>query len=258
MSAPQNNIMLNSSLEDEINAMQGPFHIIDGTSITNVYVNIFTGTVENTAAIFSNINQSTNASYSIKDDTVNVIIDGVVMKPFDSGNSLVDANVIVCPLGQSLLYTISLLEFLKLYNGKKAVKGWAPGSVNDSGGGGGSTNTHMLNLTDIFNSYIPDKTIATLTEVFRALHYNANITGNCIIVINKNSNTYQISDVPGNIMTSDYTISCVGYFNADTAVCGISCQMIIAGAIYTTKITSVASAVAGNSATWYKYTGVHS
>lgn len=223
-----------------------------------MYINLFTGTVENTAAIFSNISQSTNASYSVKDDVVTVIIDGVVIKPFDFGSPSFDANVIVCPLGQSLLYTIAFNEFATLVNSKKAVKGWAPDSVDSSGSGGGSTNTHTLNLTDIFNIYIPDNTTATLTEVLRALRYNANITGNCIIVINKNSNTCQISDVPGNIMTSDYTISCVGYFNTDTAVCDISCQIIIAGVIYTTKITSVSSSVAGNSATWYKYTGVQS
>ena len=254
MGASQNNIMLNSGVEDDINTVQGPYHIIDGANVTNVYINIFTGTIENTAAIFSNINQSTNASYSIKDDTVTVIIDGVVMKPLDFDSPSFDASVIVCPLGQSLLYSKTFNEFAALVNNKKAVKGWAPNSVD----GSGSTNTHTFNLYDIFNSYISDKTTATLTEVLRALRYNVNITGDCIIVINKNSNTYQISDVPGNVMTSDYTISCVGYFDTDTAVCGISCQMIIAGAIYTTKITSIATAVAGKPATWYKYTGVQS
>lgn len=132
MSTPQNNIMPNSSDEDHINLLQGPFHIIDGTSVTNVYINIFTGTVANTSAIFSNINQSTNASYSVKDGVVAVIIDGVAMKPFDFDNPSTDTNVIVCPLGGSLLYTISLLELVELYNSNKAVKGWASDSVDGS------------------------------------------------------------------------------------------------------------------------------
>lgn len=122
MSTLQNNIMFNSSAEDGINAVQGPYHIIDGTSVTNVYINIFTGTVKNTSAIFTNLDSASNVSYSIKDDVVTVIIDGVAMKPFDFNSPSFDASVIVCPLGQNLLYAMTLNEFAVLVNNKKGCK----------------------------------------------------------------------------------------------------------------------------------------
>ena len=136
-------ILFNAAAEDELAQYQGPFNITDNGITTNVYINIFTGTVKNTSTIFTNLNSASNASYSIKGDVVSVQINGVELKPFDIADPQADANVIICPMGQDIVFATTVIDIITAVGNKSAIRGWAPGYQGPEGGGS-DTKTHFF------------------------------------------------------------------------------------------------------------------
>lgn len=245
----------------EILEFEGPYNVTQNGVTANYYTNIFTGDFENTSIIFSYLNNAANATYKVNNDTVDVWVNGEKLIPFDMNKpeTVLQSKVILCPLDNNIIIAESFNDWVTKVNNKSAVKGWAAELPIDIGGGSSGSNASAISYKDFCDKYkLTNEGPTTLTNFLR-LARNNGLGGVINLAINMPRSWIgpEITDMPGNIATSDKILTLTGEFDASTAICQIMCTVTSASAnnMYKSYIGSTASAVASLNVSWYKYSG---
>lgn len=208
-----------------------------------------------------------NATYKANNNIVDVYVNGEKLIPFDMNKptTLVTAKIILCPLDNNIIIAEPLNDFATKVNNKYAVKGWAAEQPIDIGGGSAGSGSSAISYKDFCDKYkLTDQTPMTLTNFLRLARANG-LGGTINIAINMPRSWIgpEITDMPGNVATSDKILTLTGGFDESTALCQIMCTVTSSSAnniyiyiyIYKGYIMSTSSAVASRNVSWYVYSG---
>lgn len=249
------------AIPEDILAIEGPYNITQNGVSVNYYTNMFTGDLENTSIIFSYLNNAVNATYKVNNDTVDVWINGEKLIPFDINepSTAATAKMILCPLDNNIIIAEPLNDFATKVNNKSAVKGWAAELPINIGGGSAGSGSSAISYKDFCDKYkLTNEGPTTLTNFLRLARANG-LGGTISLAINMPRSWIgpEITDMPGNIATSDKILTLTGGFDESTALCQIMCTLTSPSANNTYKgyIMSTSSSVASRDISWYEYSG---